>query len=139
MEVVIPNKGSRMKGFKLISPIGLLLASLHAFSLNPAPGWYTGLIGGVTYLPKVDFNVISPIDNTTNTGDLSYLIGGNGGLFLGYRFCHLRLELEPLFNDNRFQEIELGQFVLTGSPNNNAFNMTGYTYFVSGLINGIYE
>ena len=98
-----------------------------------------GLLGGATYVPNVDFTVVNPLNNLTDTAKLSYLIGGNGGGMLGYRFCNLRVELEAFANDNKFKQIALDNFVLGDSANALGIHMSGYTYFISGVVNAIYE
>jgi opacity protein-like surface antigen len=128
-----------MNGFKVTSSIGLLLASTACFSLNPAQGWYVGMVGGGTYAPKIDFKLKNPIDHKNNKSTASYLFGGNGGAMLGYRLCNFRLEFEALVNDNKLQQLKVGEFTFGNQPNKQHVRVSGYTYFISGLVNGIYE
>lgn len=128
-----------MNGLKLTSAIGLLLASFAAFSLNPVQGWYAGLVGGATYAPNVDLMLINPVDHHNDKSTISYLLGGNGGAMVGYRLCNFRVELEGLVNDNKLKQVKIGQFTFGDTPNNERVRVSGYTYFISGLVNAIYE
>ncbi|OGV49337.1 MAG: hypothetical protein A3F46_10990 [Legionellales bacterium RIFCSPHIGHO2_12_FULL_42_9] len=128
-----------MNGLKLTGAIGLLLASSASFSLNPTSGWYVGLVGGGTDAPTVNWNVVNPIDNSVDKAEISYLIGGNGGAMLGYRTCNLRVELEAFANDNKFKQIQLDNFTLGTAEGPFGLHMSGYTYFISGIVNAIYE
>ncbi len=83
-----------MKHFVLVN--GLLL-SAQLFALNPVQGFYGGLMaeaamGHLTieyYSMKMVFSYWS--------SRLSPISGG-GGVFLGYKYSHFRLEAEVLYN-----------------------------------------
>jgi opacity protein-like surface antigen len=128
-----------MNGLKLLSALVLLCISFASLAFNPVTKWYMGMIGGATYVPKVNFTAINPLDDKHDKGTFTYNLGGNGGIFFGYRWCNLRLEIEPLFNENGLNQIKLGDFTIESSDNTNFLRMHGYTYFVSGLVNAIYE
>ena len=117
-----------------------LSATTASFALNPVQGWYIGLIGGGTYAPTVNFNMINPFDNHNDKAHLSYLIGGNGGAQFGYRWGNFRIEAEGLFNENKYQQIQFGDHAVLHDENDGLrYHISGYTYFISGLANGIYE
>ena len=118
----------------------LLSTTSGAVALNPVQGWYIGLIGGGTYAPTVDFDINNPFDSRTHKTSVSYLIGGNGGAQLGYRWGNFRIEAEGLFNENKYQQIKFGDHTAIRDKNDEFRNhISGYTYFISGLANGIYE
>ena len=135
-----------------VSILGLLLISPAAFSLNPVPGWYVGMIGGGTYAKPVSFDladvftkpnvlpVINTLLNGDTTGRLTYLIGGNVGGQIGYRCGKFRIEVEGLFNETKYQSIKLGNNItLHNHDTPSGYSMSGYTYTAGGFINGIYE
>ena len=100
-----------MKSLKL-GLLTLLLCSSAAYSLNPIPGLYAGLIVGGSKAPDINFNVITPIQDLSGQGqDLSgqgvitYSVLGNIGGQVGYRINQLRVEGGFIYNNNSYSHM----------------------------------
>lgn len=118
---------------------GMLLAFNTAFALNPVQGWYLGVMGGGTYAPKIDFTFVNPHTFANGTGQLTYSLGGNGGIFLGYLCNKFRFEGEALYNMNQFDKLELGTLVLKDHLTPNGVRIYGDTSFLAGFFNVLYD
>ena len=140
-----------MKSLKL-GLLTLLLCSSAAYSLNPIPGLYAGLIVGGSKAPDINFNVITPIQDLSGQGqDLSgqgvitYSVLGNIGGQVGYRINQLRVEGGFIYNNNSYSHMEVGGInipnsnSLQTSSTSNPFTFSGYTNTYAVMFNGIYD
>lgn len=81
-----------------------LLINSAAFALNnPIQGFYAGIMAGISHGPASDQVVFEERVSRTNTqrftGKVTYSsVGGGGGAVLGWKFSHVRLEGELLYN-----------------------------------------
>ena len=135
-------KGSMMKQRLVLA--GLLLVNGAAFAVNPVDGWYAGLVLGVSYAHRYNFNYtfVSPLTLTTTTApiEISHGVLGNIAGQAGYRFNHFRIEGELLINYNPYSVVKVGSynFHKTGAFNP-GYGMKGQTTTGAILANGFYD
>lgn len=78
--------------------LGLLISHSATYALNPVEGFYAGLLVEGSHGPSND-HVVFEEDNMLFAGTVDYsAISGGGGAMLGYKYRHIRLEGEILYN-----------------------------------------
>ena len=92
-----------MKQLIQLSIISSLLVSTPIFALdNPVEGFYLGILAGISHGPASDQITFPepPLPGSpTFTGKVTYSsVGGFGGVALGYKLSHFRLEGEIFYN-----------------------------------------
>lgn len=102
---------------KLTSSLGaccLFLAGNYAVAATPMPGWFVGVMGGISDFPSQTYTFSTPLTLSQftnneltglNTAKVKYSIGGNAAGEFGYRWKKLRIEGELLFNGAKFSQI----------------------------------
>lgn len=125
-----------------IITMSCLLASSFSFALDPAQGWYGGLMLGVNYAPEVNLKATTPlVDSTTPiTATISYnYLGDVGGQF-GYRFDNWRTEAQFLYNYSPYNGLTVGNvFVSANTVTSRGVQFQGSTTTYGLLFNGIYD
>jgi len=146
-----------------------LAASLYAgqaFAVNPACGWYAGLIGEVSYMPDINMTLNMPLisgslplivypagvtpsffpilPSRAVESTVNYRIMGGGGGQIGYRFTgNYRAEVEVIFNTNEYDYITVpGYGKIERGNSNNAkagLSLNGRTNLMMGFLNGYYD
>jgi len=127
----------------LLRQLGLvfiLLASSGVYAVNPVPGWYGGLMLGVSQTPNIIFPVIDyPSILPYPDAKLAYRIFGDFGLYGGYRYCHFRGELQFLINNNHYNYLEYGPFIVYTPTSSTTLRMKGQTTTAAFMLNGFYD
>lgn len=133
-----------MKTVLKLSLSSLLLINAQAFALNPVQGWYAGLILGVSYpqettvVPTTSF--VTPVGTIApQNASLSYGVMGGVGGQIGYRCEHFRVEGEALYNNNPYDILTIGDYVIKSPSTSSTLRMQGATNSGFFLINGFYD
>ena len=119
----------------------LALASSASYAVEPAEGWYAGLLLGFSDAPSLTFNVNNPFAAVPLPAKLTYDIYGNAAAQIGFRCNKLRYEGEVVFNRNPYDRLTVGNFSIKNTRNNNGsgLGMKGNTSMIAGLFNAYYE
>jgi hypothetical protein len=149
-----------LKGF--LATFGLLAVSINAYTLDPAPGPYAGVILGGSYLTSVNLQNLNPVFSNlyaTNTTFSNYMnsigatINGNSkytlsysfmgllGAQVGYRFDNFRMELEGFYDTNPVNYVAINSVQLSSgsSSSTKPVYVSGQTNIAAGLINFFYD
>lgn len=139
-------KTNRVKRFsqlpiKLISIIAFACNSYTpAFALNPVPGWYAGLILGVSKEPSISYTVPISVQKIGGLqGDLTHNVLGNVGGQIGYRCNNFRVEVEGIYNNNPMNTLSLGNVIIESPSTSTTLRLKGQTQTGAGFINGYYD
>lgn len=129
---------------KKISLTGLMLASSAAFAVQPAMGWYAGLMLGASYPNGVNFTLNNPFvqffpEFQNIPASLSYNLGINGGAQAGYRCDKFRFEGELNYSYSSWDRLRLGYFRIGHNNNVKGLNLNGKTGMFSGFFNVYYD
>jgi hypothetical protein len=142
----------KSKAYLTLAPCLLFATALHA--VDPAPGTYASIFGGVSYEPDIRFNATNPLLGVINpiTGqpfnvsrntipvDLGFDVMIDAGAEIGYRFCdNIRLGFELLYNNNPYNYLHVGDVTFHSPDVTSGFRMHGSTTAGYGLVNGYYD
>ncbi len=78
-----------MRRFSKTTLMLLLCSGQAEAQINPVDGSYFGFTAGASYIPAISsfpLPIVTGLTSTATTPDLTYKLGGNFGLQLGYRF-----------------------------------------------------
>jgi len=148
---------SNLKRFATI--FGLLTISIHAYTLDPAPGLYAGIILGGSYLTSVNLQNLNPYFsnlyatnstfsqylkslgatvNSNSTYSLNYSFMGLLGAQVGYRYNNFRMELEGFYNTNPVNYLAINAVKLSSNSSKDAY-VSGQTNISAGFVNFYYD
>ena len=129
-----------MNFFSKLSLTGLLLASSGAMAVEPAFGWYTGFMLGLSWAPAINFSLANPAPPPLifRKNQVAYGLGGNAGFQFGYRCYRFRYEGELMANYNKINKLSLHGVTLK-TKRTAGVNIRGYTDFPAALFNLYYE
>lgn len=122
--------------------ISCLWVSSLSYALDPAQGWYGGVMLGVNYTPEVNLRATTPlVDSATPiTATISYSYLGDVGGQFGYRFNNWRVETEFLYNNSPYNGLTVGDvFVNSNTVTSRGLQFQGSTTTYAWLFNGIYD
>lgn len=129
-----------MKYLLKLSLLALFLESTSVCAINPAEGWYAGIMLGGSYTPKTEFNFVNPFTNTTQLATLNYSGFGNIAGQVGYRFWdQYRLEGQLLINSNPYDKLTIGNLVILSPKKSTGVRLKGSTNTGAFMINGFYD
>tara|TARA_Y100000588_G_scaffold225620_1_gene239514 strand:- start:53 stop:784 length:732 start_codon:yes stop_codon:yes gene_type:complete len=142
----------------MLSPIKklvpLLLVSSSLYAANPVDGLYAGINLGGSYTPKGQITFQRPLITsqqcgaststphppcTTSTANLSYEAFGNIGGQIGYRLGKFRVEIEPFFNYNPYNDVQVDNTTIGSRKDFIGLRMKGNTSTAAVMLNGIYD
>jgi OOP family OmpA-OmpF porin len=106
----------------LLASAAVLCAAVPA---TAGQGWYAGLGVGWDKLNDVKVNAAG-IDGTLRTSDTELVIGT-----IGYKFGHIRVELEPGWDRRSVDRFDAGALGTT--------TLDGHIQVLSAMVNGIYD
>jgi opacity protein-like surface antigen len=142
-----------MKWLKSILTVFFLSGSI-ANALNPVPGWYAGVMAGVSKPPAINFSVVHPVQAFSGDSVLTYSVLGQTGIQAGYRVNRFRVEGEFFFNQNPYKHLEINGVNIPNSGSTattiqqlsiqsktvpNPLTFKGYTNTYGLMLNGFYD
>jgi hypothetical protein len=131
-----------------IKGAALLSLAANLYAANPVQGWYVGIMGGLSYMPKDSFSFFYPNFNVNTVtiptytafpeSQLRYRMMGAAGGQVGYRYECFRFELQPIWNSNTYSSIHYNgiDFEPTATP---GLTFKGRTNIMAGFVNALYE
>jgi outer membrane protein W len=125
------------------------------FALNPVQGFYFGLLGGISHGPS-NAPIAFREDGQAFKGTVGYsIVGGGGGIMLGYKYSHLRGEAELLVNRFSTGPVTVGTCIIENEDigatsglcpegtydhfKSKALGYSGNSTAMYGLVNGIWD
>ena len=106
-------------------------------NLYASAGWYAGLLIGPTYINNIKFTLLN-LTGSSLEKQLSYKVGVNAGGEIGYHYRQFRIEAQGLFNQNNFETIQIGNFLIN-NDNLTKLSHTGNTNFWAAIGNVYYD
>lgn len=128
-----------MNRYAQLGLASLILASNIVSAAEPAPGWYAGLMFGASKAPSTGFTLSPPFLPFPVNGKVTYDIGGDGGLQVGYRCNYFRFEGQLFYNYNGYDTLTVGGITIKDNNKTTGFIMNGHTSFYAGFFNAYYE
>ena len=123
--------------------VACCLASLlffnSAYSAIPLEGWYAGLMLGPTQSFDFSFNLINPLKGTPAAGQLSYNRSLNEAVQIGYRYDKFRSEAQLVFNQSKFNQVQIDNLLINSQDNFHGLSLSGNTHYFAAMFNTFYE
>ncbi|MGQ3889364.1 outer membrane protein [Legionella sp. CNM-1927-20] len=144
--------------------VSAMLLSSTAYAVDPDDGWYAGFIVGGSYLEGIDVNLVNipslpfvslipltltphplipllPLIPANSTSTVTYRVGINGGIHVGYRWCeNYRFEGQLNINGNKIQKVQIpGIGPVRRHQNIYGLSLGGSTGMLAGLFNAYYD
>ncbi|WP_131781814.1 outer membrane protein [Legionella gresilensis] len=140
-----------------------MLISSTAYAADPDNGWYAGFLVGGSYLEGIDLNLskfpslpfVTYIPQTTtvnplfpllsgltvNSPTVTYKVGFNGGIAVGYRWCeNYRFEGELNLAGNQIEKIQIPTIgAIRRHQNPYGLSLSGGTGMLAALFNAYYD
>lgn len=116
-----------------------LVTATTAHAVNPATGWYGGLIAGANYAANLPFNYLNT-SGELEAGQLGHNIMASIGGQVGYRWCdNYRAEAEFIFNNSPYSYLRLGDVSIHSPKSSTGLRMNGKTDSGIATINLFYD
>ncbi len=110
-----------------------------AHAVNPATGWYGGLIVGANYAPNLSFNYLNT-SGELKPAQLGHNIMGTAGGQIGFRWCdNYRAEAEFFFNNSPYSYLRLGDTTIHAHKTSTGLRLNGKTESGIATFNLFYD
>ena len=124
---------------KVVCFLGSLLFFGIAHSAIPLEGWYGGLMIGPARAFNLNFNLSNPFTHRPAVGELNYKTSVNVGGQLGYRYDKFRSEAQLIYDQSKFNHVQIDNLSISSHTNFNGPSLSGNTNFFAAMFNTFYE